>query len=210
MSLANNPLFRRTTRRKNNRSSDMDSCLQDQRRPHFIQWSTPKEEDSNICSSGSQVDASPTGIVPPLPASNALFHVQKPNTFALLSTPKNFFYPLNYLTGPLANHNDFKNIMSMTVQNVIHNVEGRRAAGETRLWWSRTMSRTMSYPREHCSKYQGQGPAGETRFKKAGRCPMEMQTTLKKCQQQDVTVNQRFVSNPMNWNHKPEWSRCNL
>jgi len=39
---------------------------------------------------------------------------------------------------------------------------------------------------------------------------MEMQTTLKKCQQQDVTVNQRFVSNPMNWNHKPERSRCNL
>jgi len=45
-----------------------------------------------------------------------LFHVQKPNTFTLPPTQQIFFCFLNYLTGTLANSNDFKNTMSITFQ----------------------------------------------------------------------------------------------
>jgi len=58
--------------------------------------------------------------------------------------------------------------------------------------------------------YQGRGPAGETRFEK-------QDDVLQKYEQQSKisTARCRYQSTlslkkPMNWNHEPERSRCNL
>jgi len=89
-------------------------------------------------------------------------------------------------------------------------VEGWRPAGETRLRWSRTVSRMMSCPWEHCSKLSRPRACWWNQIRKSRTMSYGNINNIQKYQQRDVAINQRFVLNPMNWNHEPERCRCNL
>jgi len=106
-----------------------------------------------------------------------VFSFQKPNTFALASTPQIFFCSLNYLTGPLTNNNEFKHTMSITFQKY-NPWCGRLKA----YWWNQASMKqddvqdNVPSTRTLFKSITAESLLVKPGFDEAGRCPIHKNT----------------------------------